>query len=273
MARIAITGGSGFIGTAVVEYIKEKGDEAQIIDRVHGQDILSENFVDYLDGCDAVIHLAGKLGTDELFDDPYNAIDVNIKGALRVLQACELLNIGFVGITMPNVWYNVYQATKQAAKLLATAWHIHRGVPVSHVKAYNAFGPWQHVRPVQKIVPTFATRAWRNQPIPIWGDGTQCVDLIYSKDIARMLVDALQFGDDRTFDAGTGVRQTVNEVANMVLDITGSEAGIEYLPMRRGEHAVDICAGGEGWDALGWKPEFNYSDFEQTVLWYREDRP
>jgi len=215
-----------------------------------------------------VIHLAGVLGTAELFDDPGYAIDVNVKGALRILQAAQEFGLAYVGITMPPVWENVYQATKTAAKSLASAWHRHYGIPVSHVRAYNVFGPGQKVGVPQKIVPTFAARAWSQLPIPIWGDGTQRVDLVYVEDVAKMLVDAIAFGHDEVFDAGTGEAKTVNEVAVEVNRIAGSQAGVEYLPMRKGEHGDGVLASGEGWDLLGWHPSFREEDFTFTVETY-----
>src|SRR6478752_5341040 len=93
-------------------------------------------------------------------------------------------------------WANVYQATKLCSMKLATAWHRNFGVPVSHVRAFNAYGPGQKygVGHPQKFLPTFASLAWRGEPIPIWGDGLQSVDPIHVDEVARMLVDATRFG-------------------------------------------------------------------------------
>ncbi|WP_374774501.1 NAD(P)-dependent oxidoreductase [Streptomyces sp. NBC_01310] len=267
--RIAVTGGDGFIGRYAVEYLRENGHEALAIDRASGIDILEDKLETALKDVDGVIHLAGVLGTDELFDMVETAIDVNVKGTYRVLEACRKNEARFVGITMPQVWKNVYQTTKQCAQNLSYAWHENFQVPVSHVRAFNAFGPGQKHYGVQKILPTFALKAWRGEAIPVWGDGTQTVDLVYSADLGRMLADALQFGDCEVFDGGTGVAFTVNEVAEMVLEVTGSKAGIEYLPMRKGETKTDLVAKGDGWEKLGWRPEFRSSDLEETVLHYR----
>lgn len=267
--RIAVTGSSGFIGTQVVQQLKAMQHETQEVDHTQGIDILDPDLLYFLEGCDGVIHLAGVLGTSELFDNAERAIDVNVKGTLRVLQACQELGMRYVGITMPKVWDNVYQATKQCSRALASAWHRHMGVPVSHVRAFNAFGPGQKLGMPYKIIPTFCARAYLDQPIPIWGDGTQHVDLVYVGDVAKMLVDALQFGDDEVFDAGTGQAMTVNEVAYRVLSLTGSKAGVEYLPMRKGEHGEGVVASGKGWEKLGWKPYFTVDDLTLTVESYR----
>lgn len=267
--RIAVTGGSGFLGQATIRAAEEAGHEAWSFDRAHGNDILGD--LTALKGADTVIHLAGMLGTSELFDAPESAVHANVIGALRVLRWCQEHGAGYVGITMPPVFPSVYTATKVCADRLATAWHHAYNVPVSHVRAFNAYGPGQKWGPghPQKIVPTFARAAWEGRPLPVWGDGEQTMDLVHTDDVARMLIEATQHGDDVTFDAGTGQAVTVNELAEFVLEQTGSKAGVEHLPMRAGERPTRIVAEGEGWDRLDWKPEHDWRRVAATVEWYR----
>lgn len=273
MKRVAVSGGSGFIGSAVVRELEKRNIEPIVLDRKYDIDVVKSNLWEYLQNCDGVIHLAGVLGTSELFDKPEAAVEVNVLGTLNVLQACRDMDMAYVGITMPQVWKNVYQATKRCAQDLAEVWHENFDVPVSHVRAYNAFGPGQKVHGVQKIIPTFATKAWNDQPIPIWGDGEQTVDLIYVDDVARMLCDALKFGDCQVFDAGTGIAKTVNSVAKRVIEDIESKSEIEHHPMRLGENATSIIAQGDGWHLLDWKPEFEEDKWAYTLAWYHEERP
>ncbi len=269
MNRVAVTGGGGFIGRATVEAARRAGYEAWAFDRREGQDILGK--LKGLDGADHVIHLAGILGTSELFDDPHGAVDINVHGTMRILEWCAEHGASYVGITMHDIFPSVYTATKICAMRMATAWHHAYDVGVSHVRAYNAYGPGQAYGPghPQKILPTFARAAWEGRPIPIWGDGEQTVDLVHSDDVAQMLVDALRFNDDAMFEAGTGVALTVNEVAAKVLEVTGSKAGVEYLPMRPGEIPSRIVAHGEGWDRLDWKPEHDWDRVAKAVESYQ----
>lgn len=267
--KIAVTGGSGFLGQATVRAAEAAGHEAWSFDRAHGHDILGD--LAALRGADVVVHLAGMLGTSELFDSPEGAVHANVIGTLRVLRWCQENDAGYVGISMPPVFPSVYTATKVCATRLATAWHEAYELPVSHVCAFNAYGAgqkWGAGHP-QKILPTFARAAWEGRPLPVWGDGEQTMDLVHSDDVGRMLVDAAQHGDDVTFDAGTGVAVTVNELASAVLDFTGSTAGVEHLPMRKGETPTRIVAQGEGWDRLEWKPEHSWSRIASVVEWYR----
>ena len=268
MKRIAITGGSGFIGQAAAKYARSLGHDVWTFDRP-SHDILGD--LSALMGADAVVHLAGVLGTAELFDSAEYAVNTNVIGALRIMQWCTEHDASYVGITMPPVFESVYTATKICADRLATAWCKFKNLRSSKVRAFNAYGPGQKHGPghPQKILPTFATEAWAGRPIPIWGDGEQTVDLVHVADLGRMLIDATAYGKDEVFDGGTGISLTVNQVAAHVLAVTGSTAGIQRLHMRAGEVPTKIVAKGEGWDKLGWKPEHSWDLVTECVHAYK----
>ena len=257
---IAVTGGSGFIGRYVCEIIGRYGHVAIPIDRSSDResvDVRDGSAVSaHLAGCDAVIHLAGVLGTSELFADADRAVDVNIKGTMRVLEACRADDMVYVGITMPDCWRNLYQATKFAALRIAESYAESYGLRVAHVRAFNAFGEGQAYGQghPQKIIPTFASRSWAGLPIPIWGDGEQTVDLVHASYVAETLVRVAVAGlgpdrdqnpdwpNGRVVDAGAGVETRVIDVARMVGEITGRTV-VEFLPMREGETAgTKLCA-------------------------------
>lgn len=267
--KIAVTGGSGFIGAATVRHAQKVGHDAWSFDRNDGNDIMGP--LDGLKGADCVIHLAGVLGTHELFDTVQEAIDINITGAFRIMDWCLQNGAGYVGITMPDAFPSIYTATKIASQRIATALHHSRSLRVSHVRAFNAFGPGQKHGPghPQKIIPTFAVNAWNNKPIPIWGDGTQTVDLVHVDDIARILVEATHCFDNEIIDAGTGTALSVNQVADFVLQVTKSTAGVKHHPMRDGEIPTHIVSKGEGWEDLSQDPSFNWHELGETVRWYR----
>lgn len=272
---IAVTGGAGFIGQAVIKRALDVGHGAWAFDHTYGMTVESpDDLEEGLAGADVVIHLAGMLGTSELLCHPHEAVDVNIKGTLNVLEWCKHYDAAYVGITMPDSsWANVYQATKLCAMRLATAWHRNFGVPVSHVRAFNVYGPGQKHGPghPQKFLPTFATKAWAGEKLPVFGSGLQTVDPIWVGDVARMLVDATGFGDDEVFDAGTGTDMTVRSFARLVNRLTSNDLdNIEFLPMRPGEEPeTAIRAKGEGWDKLGWQPEFSPAHLEEAINWYK----
>lgn len=267
--RIAITGGSGFIGQTVLREAQDAGHEAWTFDRADGNDIMGS--LEVLKGADCVIHLAGVLGTHELFDDVQGAIDINVTGSYRIMDWCLKNEAGYVGITMPDAFPSIYTATKIASQRLATALHHSRGLKVSHVRAFNAYGPGQRHGPghPQKIIPTFATLAWKQAPLPIWGDGTQTVDLVHVDDIAKILLKATTLIENETIDAGTGTALTVNQVADYVLKVTKSTGSVEHRAMRDGETPTHIVAEGEGWGHLVMPPVFTWGQLGDTIRWYR----
>lgn len=267
--RIAVTGGKGFIGSHVARYAEAAGHQVRFFDKREGNDIMGP--LDKLDGAEAVIHLAGVLGTMELFDTVQDAIDKNVTGSYRIANWCLENDAQYVGILVPDVFPSIYCATKVGAHRITSALHQAKGLKVSHVVAFNAHGPGQAYGPghPQKFGPTFSIAAWNNRPIPVWGDGSHLVDPVAVRDVARMLVDAVRFPGDVVFDGGTGTAVTVTEIAEKVLEFTGSTAGIDYLPMRIGETKTNVAATGRGWDLLDWRPEFSWDHLKETVDWYK----
>lgn len=268
--KVAVTGGKGFIGQAVLDELAKRGHTATILDRPEHDILYPDALTQAVDGHDAVIHLAGLLGTHELFTTYAQAITTNITGACNVLESCSRTGASYVSVRLPDVWRNIYQATKRAAYDMAQAWYEHRGVGISHVRAYNTFGPGQSLTRHRKIIPYFSTQAWAGKPLEIWGSGEQTVDLVWVGDVARMLVDALDFTEDQTFDAANCLSFTVNEVAQMVGEAAGIDIEITHVPMREGETPdTYIKAEGEGLDLLDWAPSWKPDALRETVHWYK----
>lgn len=289
--KIAVTGGNGFIGAATIKAALAAGHDAWSFDRSDGNDILGD--LRGLKGAEAVVHLAGVLGTAELFDDVEQAIQVNVLGSHRIMDWCLRNNARYVGILMPDAFPSIYTATKIASQRLGSALHRFRSLDVVHVRAFNVYGPGQKHGPghPQKIIPTFATNAWRREPLPIWGSGTQHVDLIHVDDVGRLLAEAcgLRFTiTDAIIDAGSGVAMSVYDVARYVCDYTGwtwkpadddsrflyktperADMRMVFLPMRDGEKPTKLRAEGEGWEMLDWRPRHDLSLLRDTVDSYK----
>ena len=274
--QVLVTGGSGWIGQATQAALKRARHSPVCFDRSDGDDVRNATSVfDAVRRVDHVVHLAGLLGTHELFARPATAVEVNVLGSLHVTQACADLNVGLTEITMPRVNPSLYAATKACAMDIAEAYRIAGRLRVSYVRAYNAFGPGQCYggdHP-QKIIPTFASRGWIGEPLPVWGNGTLLTDLVHVDDVARMLVEAMAFGDGQVFDAGTGYAQPVLAVAERVIELTGGQSKVEFLAPRPGERAESTqldWAAGDGWELLnGWHPIFEPERLAQTVDTYR----
>lgn len=273
---ILVTGGDGWIGSAVRRRLSELDRDSVSFDRTSGNDVRDpDDVAAAVKSVDYVIHLAGVLGTHELFDRPQTAVEVNVLGTLNVIEACATQGVGLTMITIPDVNPSLYAATKFCGQRMANVYAQSHGLHVNFVRAFNVYGPGQAVGDghPQKIVPTFATRAWAGEPIPVWGDGRLWVDLVHVDDVADVLVRATEVGTLRTIDAGTGHRQRVIEVAGLVNEIAGSQAGILLLPPRVGERAAPTpgdYAGGIGWELLEHKPpRWSRELFIEAVESYR----
>ena len=270
--RVAITGGSGFIGQHVAQEVRNLGHEVVTFDLRDGNDILGD--LSGLDGCDSVIHLAGLLGTMEMFDFVADSTKVNVWGTARIAEWCSRNDAQLTLVNVPFVFPSIYRATKEGAYRICETMNQAGMLKMSSVTVFNAFGPGQHTanpakRIPRKFTPTWATAAWHNEPIMIWGKGTSLIDPIHTSEVARIFAEATQFNDGQVFDAGSGLEFTVNEVAEFFIEHTGSTGGIEYEPMRIGEAPTNVGATGLGWDLLSKPPEFSWSQLADTIDWYK----
>jgi len=142
------------------------------------------------------------------------------------------------------------------------------------VRAMHAYGERQKHRPVRKIVPTFVLQALHGEPLSVYGDGEQVVDMIYVGDLAKILLDACTSPNvdyDRVYEAGLGRHLTVNDVARQIIDAAGSSSDVVYLPMRPGEEENAVISARP--ETLGGLGSYDFVRFEdgikQVVDWYR----
>lgn len=247
--NILVTGGAGFIGRYVCRNLIERGHSVIVYDNFKPdfynalylcgcvQDTLK--LWKAIVGCDAVIHLAGVLGTAETVNDPMLPVNVNISGSLAVFEACRQFGKKAVYIAVGNHFMNnSYSITKTTAERFALMYNAEHGTKIAIVRGLNVYGPYQKVKPVRKVIPNFIMPALRNENIVVYGDGSQVMDFIYASDAAEILTRALLMEHgiyDRIFEAGSGRRTTINDIAEMVVKISGSKSTIEHVPMRAGE--------------------------------------
>ena len=285
-----VIGGQGFLGQAIVRELQARGGGIRVVDFAPPPeyspvpytqaDIRShEDIRDAIGGADEVYHIAGVLGTSELNGAIGDAIDVNIGGTVNVFRACCELGIRRVFYpAKPNCWLNTYTVTKQAAEQFAELFNVEHDMEIVRLRWFNAFGPGQHTHPVRKQIPTWCLCARFGLPIPVFGNGHNCVDLIHSSDVARWTVEATRAGlTDEVYDLGRGEPLSVLYVAEGLNFIAGSSAGVSYHPMRPGETepteiVADIAPLRAALDAKGSSLGFaGLADtLAETYRWYRD---
>lgn len=276
--KVAVIGGSGFIGSEIASILTLQGHDVIIADRLGSDiycDVTEMNTLQFLEGVEEVYNLAGVLGTTELETQIYEAVRVNVLGATNVFEACNKHKVKRLFYpSKPNVWRNVYTITKETSEELAKKYNESYFTRICSLRLFNVFGPRQKLVPVRKIIPTFAAQAILGLPIEIWGNGYQTVDLIYSKDIAKIIVDFTRLGTSEFLDLGRGIALTVLEVAQIVNNYYGNKAGIKYLSMRAGETPNTILFADI--NRLSELVNLNFTDFDVAInetLSYYETMP
>lgn len=250
MESILVTGGSGFVGSYVIENLlkkkfrvinfQHKADSThKDIDIFEGDILDNDSVIEAVGHSDGVIHLAGILGTAEMMENPIEPIDVNIIGSLNVYEACRMHKKRAVYISVGHYWMNnPYAITKYAAERFALMYNKERNTKITIVRAYNIYGPRQKMKPVRKIIPNFIVPALQNKDITVYGGGNQVVDMIFVEDAAEILVQALIQDHgvyNAVIEAGSGQGITVNQIVETIIKKTNSSSSIIHAGMRAGE--------------------------------------
>lgn len=284
MKKVLITGGSGFIGNYLVKELEKKGYRVDILSNIK-KDNPPPNykFADITDRktilkiipkYDIVYHLAGLLGTSELIDKSYEASRVNILGTINILDGALENKTKVIHITKPNCWLNTYSITKCASESFAKMYKKEFNLPTVSIRWYNVYGPNQSFH-CQKAVPFFIKWALKNDPIQIWGNGEQTMDLIHAVDAVKATIEIGEQKkyDGTTVDIGTGIETSVNDLANMIVNITHSQSKIEYLTMRPGEDEnTKLCADISILKELKYKFDYNLErGLKETIDWYKQN--
>lgn len=284
MKKVLVTGGQGFIGGHVIEKLLARGHQPVSFDRKIAKqdprvqyflgDVRDKNAVDQaVYESDGVIHLAGILGTAETLQHIPETVDVNVLGTINVFEAIKKYQRPGVYITLPDVWQNPYAFTKRIAKDFAFLYNREFKTKINVVRAFNVYGEGQKFKPVRKFAPSFIIRAIQGEPLQVFGDGSQMMDLVYVGDTAEILVRALEMPETATevIDAAPGEGVPVIKVAELIAKELGSK--IEHLPMRPGETNKAIIKGNTE-TLKRWMEDFQFTSFDvgmkKTIDWYKK---
>ena len=302
--RFLVTGGSGFIGSNLVDTLLALGaDKVTVLDRWLSADIKGyltrKDFVfaqgDVRDKellaqlckeADVIYHFASILGTAETIQiyDPEEVAEVNILGKLRLLAASRSASVKRVIYpSTPDVpWLNPYKITKVACEKFCQMFFEEYELDTVVLKLPNVYGPrerwmecdWQAPYNYQKIVPTFIMKALKNEPIPIFGDGEQASVYLDVSDAVRAMTKAAESKGcgGKVIPLGTGEKLTVKEIAERIITLTNSGSELKYLPMRPGETKVAIEMGTKAAEELlGFTPKINLQEgLKRAISYYSQ---
>ena len=267
--RVLITGGAGFIGSHLADHYVNAGHDVTVLDNfstgskmnishlagkitVVDGDIRSINLIDQLtQDSDLVLHMAAALGVNTILESPLESMSTNITGSEVVLNAAahhkkriiiastseiygknlkQPLNEAddrVVGAPQKIRW--TYSDAKAIEEAMAFALHQEKKLAVTTVRLFNTVGPRQTGR-YGMVVPRFVQAALKNEPLTIYGDGTQSrvfchvVDAVAA--IAKMAANDATIGD--VYNVGGTGEVTIKQLAEKVLAVTGSKSEITY---------------------------------------------
>jgi UDP-glucose 4-epimerase len=299
--RILITGGAGFIGSALANALVDQahevlvlddlsaGDQRRLDDRVlfHRGGIADRpKLWTLLQGVDCVYHLAARVLVAESILYPREYNEVNVSGTVALLEAMRDVGIPRLIFTSSGAVYGdqARQPVGEAAtpnplspyavSKLAAEHYVHTvgslwGTSTIVLRIFNAYGPGQPLLPSHSpVIPRFLNQALGGGSLVIFGNGEQTRDFVFVSDIVQALIAALGVEDPghRTFNIGSGTELSIRQLAREVLSQTGSSSNIIYSPVKSGGVSrlrADLTLAQR---VLGYRPEVTLSEGIQRIL-------
>jgi UDP-glucose 4-epimerase len=276
-ARVLVTGGAGFIGSHLVDFLVASGCQVTVLDNFRNgrhanlADAAASGRLKVIEGditdgptClramgsgpDAVFHLAC-LGVRHSLHNPLENHQVNATGSLQVLMAARSAGVGrLVYVSTSEVYgaalafplteqattwpTTVYGASKLAGEHYAAAYHSCFGLPVVRVRPFNNYGPRAHFEGDSgEVIPRFILRALAGDAPVIFGDGSHTRDFLFVKDCAEALVGIAECDSlvGDVVNLGYGEEVRIDELARLVLDAVGRS---DLVPRLTAERPGDV---------------------------------
>lgn len=296
---IGVIGGSGFIGSHVVDKLIDHGHKVTVFDvmKPHRDDVshiyiditdLSKTCVALTGVYDAVYMLAAMADVNDVYNNPVEAAEVNMLAVANVLEAAKRSGIGRV-ILASTVWVyemaeedrvdedsslipsrtkHVYTASKVAAELYCHAFGKLYGQNFTILRYGIPYGPRARGG---TVIATFARRALNGELITIFGDGSQYRNFIYVEDLAEGNVAALkEVAINQTYNLEGIAPVTVKEIAEVVRRLVG-DVEIEYKEVRAGDYGGAIVSADKAKRELGWQPKVTFEEgVKRYIEWYKQ---
>jgi UDP-glucose 4-epimerase len=304
--NILITGGSGFIGSHIVEYFQGKADTIRVLDNLrtgyqHNLNGLDCEFIEgsvtdralvkkAMQGIDYVFHLAAMVSVPESMAKISECVEINVNGLINVLEeasdagvkklvfASSAANYGD-NPTVPKVetMYpepkSPYAITKLDGEYYLEMFRSEGKLETASIRFFNVFGPRQDPKGAYAAaVPIFIEKAVKGEDITVYGDGEQTRDFIYVKDIVGALVFAVTTeGVHGTYNAGYGGQITINDLANNILGTANTPSKLLHGPERAGD-VKHSRASSDKLRAAGWKPQYTLEEGLEATFEFFEKK-
>ena len=305
MARIVVTGGAGFLGSHLCERLLERGDEVVVLDNLITGNVANiehlfgtpgftfvehdvSTFIWVPGPVDAVLHFASPASPKDYLEMPIQTLKVGSLGTHNCLGLAKAKGAKFFIASTSEVYGDpqvhpqteeywghvnpvgprgVYDEAKRFAEAMTMAYHTHHGLEVRIVRIFNTYGP--RMRPKDgRVVSNFVMQALQGQPITIYGDGTQTRSFCYVDDEVAGFLALLDSDQIGPINIGNPGEFTMLELAELVLELTGSTSEIVHEPLPEDDptqRKPDITKARE---LLGWEPKVDLRHGLQRTIEY-----
>ncbi len=309
MKKILVTGGAGFIGSffvrkaiytgyqvVVVDALTYAGDLERLKDvegkytfyRTDIRDFESLEEVFKKEEPQVIVHFAAETHVDRSILDPSAFLRTNVEGTYNLLELSKRFKVElFVNIITDEVYGEIkegkfteesclkpnspYSASKAAQDMLGRAYYRTYGLPVITVRPSNNYGPWQYP---EKLIPVVIVKALRNEPVPVYGDGSNVREWLYVEDCAEAVMLIMEKGKiGEIYNVGSGIEKRNIEVVKAILKLLGKpESLIRFVKDRPGHDYRYSVSTDKIEKELGWKAKTSFEEgLEKTVRWYVEN--
>jgi dTDP-glucose 4,6-dehydratase len=306
--RVLITGVAGFLGSHLCDRFLRDGHEVVGLDnfitgspeniahltgngcfRFIRHNISTETYI--ADDLDGVLHFASPASPIDYLELPIQTLKVGSLGTLNAVGIAKAKNARFLLASTSEIygdplvhpqpesyWGNVnpigprgvYDEAKRFAEAVTMAYHRHHGVDTRIVRIFNTYGP--RMRPHDgRVVSNFIAQALTGEPLTVYGDGSQTRSFCYVEDEVEGIYRLFMRGDWQPTNIGNPDEYTVKQLAEMVIELTGSASVIDYQPLPTDDPKVRKPDISRARSTLGWEPKVAVQEgVARTVDYFRE---
>jgi UDP-glucose 4-epimerase len=295
--KVLVTGGSGFIGSHVVDRLAERNIKVRIFDMVlptfrTGLEYYQGSLVNFeevrmaMNGIDYVLHLAAVADVKDVFTDPLYAESINVRGTVNILEAARKagvkrviygsttwvysdVNAPLVDETTPlHAPSHLYTATKMVSEYYCKSYSTLYDLPTTILRYGIPYGPRARGG---AVIPIFVNKALNGEPLTLAGDGSQFRQFVYVEDLAEGNVLALkEVAKNQIYNLDGDRKVTIKEIAETVRKILG-DVKIEYVEQRQGDFSGKVVSSEKAKQELGWEPTTSFEDgVRKYIDWYKQ---
>jgi UDP-glucose 4-epimerase len=299
---VLVTGGAGFIGANLLRRIDARYEVRVLDNLVKGSDELlpDEREIDLvmgdvrdpdavrraMQGVDLVIHLAAFGSVVESVTDPVENFEINVRGTFETLRGAADAGVerfvfastggAIMGDQEPPIderslpWpISPYGASKLCGEAYLHAFAGSFGMRPVALRFANVYGPYSAHK--KGVITRFIRAALAGGEFEIFGDGQASRDFLHVDDLCRGIIAAAESElSDEVLHLASGSETTINDLAQLILDLVGSEVEVVHRPRRPGEVERNFANAGRARKLLGWEPQLSLREgMASTIEWFR----